>query len=136
MSIPNELPVSRIKRAQKESNIYKILSKLYVVACSDDPRLLDLSISRVSLSADKSMCYVNFFNTAGREKFDNLLKVLKLYRASMRRALAQQTSSRYVPNLRFVFDDQMLKQIHIEQLLDTVKDDPSQEEDANSNDSE
>lgn len=113
--------ISDIKRAQKESLLLRKISHLYQRAAQDDKRLQDLFISRVELSKDKSICDVYFYTSKGKEYFDEKLEVLKLYKPSLRKALASVLSSRYVPDLRFKFDSKFEKQIKIEELIEKVK---------------
>jgi ribosome-binding factor A len=129
MSFPFDSPISNIKRAQREERCYRIISELYEQASLDDPRLREFVITRVQIAADKSTCYVNFFSQLGQEKFNEMLHtILKLYKPSMRKALANRLASRYVPDLRFVFDSQMEKQISLEALLSKVQESESESE--------
>lgn len=113
--------ISQKKRAQKERLLLREISKLFMQASMDDPSLHDLMIRRVELSKDKSTCFVYFFSESGKEAFDERLERLKLYRPSMRKALADELQFRYTPNLRFVFDTKFEKQQAIEKLLDKIK---------------
>jgi len=85
--------------------------------------LQGLSISRVSLSSDKSIVTVFFFLPEGKSGFEKKLEYLKLFKPSLRKALADRIPGRYVPQIKFHYDDQLEKQIKIEQLLDKVKKD-------------
>jgi ribosome-binding factor A len=74
-------------------------------------------ISRVELSADTGFCYVYLvpFSSSSPEdiaetkisekKVRAAIERLKLYRPSMRKALAGRVQTRYVPDIRFLFDD-------------------------------
>ncbi|MGE0206645.1 MAG: ribosome-binding factor A [Candidatus Babeliales bacterium] len=113
--------VSDIKRAQKEKLFFREISQLLFQLNLDDPRTRGISLSRVSLSPDKSICTAYFYTPEGENFFNEILEILKLYRGSMRKALAGKIESRYVPELRFMFDDRYEKQAHLEELLDKVK---------------
>lgn len=110
-----------IKQAQKESLLLREISSLLVKGSLDDPRLAGLTITRVSLSSDKSACSVFFYNPGGHEEFKKLLEVLKLYKPSLRTALAKSIKSRYVPELIFKFDDQYEKEEKMNKILDALK---------------
>ena len=101
--------VSDIKRAQKASLLLKAISQLYWEATRDDKELLGLFISRVELSQDKGMCYVFFYTPEGQEFFKEKLQTLKLYKPSLRAALAKQIPGRYTPDIIFKFDAQQKK---------------------------
>lgn len=113
--------ISQKKRAQKERLLLREIAKLFMQASIDDPLLHDLIIRRVELSKDKSTCFVYFFSENGKQAFDEKLEHLKLYRPSMRKALADELQFRYTPDLRFVFDTKFEKQQSVEKLLDKLK---------------
>ena len=109
------------KRAQKERLLMHEISNLFAQAALDDSSLHGLSIRRIQLSEDKSICNVYFYSEDGKAAFDEKLQRLKLYKPSMRKALAERLQFRYMPDLRFRFDDQYEKQRSIEKLLDKLK---------------
>ncbi len=113
--------VSNIKRAQQESLLFRSISELFTQTALDDPRLRDLFINRVRLTPDKSTCYVYFYSARGKEYFEQMLNILKLYKPSLRKAIAQKLQSRRAPDFVFSFDDQFEKQQKIEALIDKVK---------------
>ncbi|MGC2310695.1 MAG: ribosome-binding factor A [Candidatus Babeliaceae bacterium] len=115
--------VSRIKHAQKESLFLRHISTLFTQTALDDDRLKDLFINRVSLSPDKGICTVYFYTAQGQAHFEQVLDILKLYKPSLRKALAHAIKARYTPDLIFRFDEQYEKQQKIEKLLDTLKED-------------
>jgi len=110
-----------IKIAQKESLILRELSKYFHQIVLDDPELAGMFISKVKLSADKSICTVFFSVQGGQEQFENKRERLVLYKPSLRRALSQNLALRRTPQLVFKYDRQFEKQQRIEELLDKVK---------------
>ncbi len=115
--------VSGIKRAQKESLLSKKIAVLLNQIAQDDPNVADFSLSRVELSADKSVATLYFYLPGGQQKFDEKKAYLILYKPSMRSALAKLVPSRYTPNLVFKYDAQFEKELKINTLLDKIKDD-------------
>jgi ribosome-binding factor A len=113
--------VSEIKKNQKESLLRKEIGSLLQEASLDNPGLQGVSVSRVELSADKGLARVFFFLPEGKDAFEHKLEILKLFKASLRKALASRIPGRYVPQIIFHYDDQLEKQIKIEALLDKVK---------------
>jgi len=113
--------VRDIKKAQKESLLLKEISQFFLQLMLDDKELEGLSISRVKLSDDKSICTVFFYTPAGPEGFKEKLPQLILYKPSLRKALSQDLALRRTPDLKFKFDNVVEKQIKIEQLLDKIK---------------
>ncbi len=112
---------SAVRRAQKESLILRELSQLYARIVADDQRLQGLTISRVKLSPDKSVCRVFLFTPESHEIFQEKLGILILYKPSLRKALASSIDARHVPNIIFAFDDMLEKQQRIDTLLEKVK---------------
>jgi len=93
----------------------------------DEPALSAIVATRAELSAGEGTCTVYFGSTQGREAFMRALEILKLYRPSLRSGLAKIRQSRYTPDLHFVYDEELEEKLHLERLLDAIK-----EEDHNS----
>jgi ribosome-binding factor A len=121
MAIFESKRVRDIKKAQKEKLLFREISELFLRVTLDDNRIRDIHVNRVSLSADKSICYIYFYTPAGVEGFNEKLEVLKLYKPSLRKAIAAQIKSRYTPDLVFMFDENYEKQENIERLFDKIK---------------
>src|SRR6516164_7171990 len=96
--------VRDIKKAQRESILLKKIAELFMQVTLDDTRLRDMYVNRVELSPSRGMCTVYFYSPLGEQHFDELLEVLKLYKPSLRKALATTLDSRYTPELLFKFD--------------------------------
>jgi ribosome-binding factor A len=110
-----------IKRNQKEALIFRLISDLYLQACLENKELAGLIPTRASLSTDKSKCFILFYDPDGLEAFKKKLDILKLYKPSMRAALAAKMKSRYVPDIAFKFDEQFEKEKKVHEILDRVK---------------
>lgn len=112
---------TNIKRAQKESLFFKEISTLFMKVSLDDQRLKDIFVNRVELSPDKGLCTVYFYTNQGEDYFKSVLETLKLYKPSLRKALASKINSRRIPELVFKFDNKFEKQFKLEQLLEKIK---------------
>jgi len=112
---------SDIKRAQKETLLLRELSKFFLQITLDDKELEGLSISKVKLSPDKSMCTVFFYSSKGAEDFEKRFERLILYKPSIRKSLSQTLVLRHTPDLRFKYDPHIEKQLKIEELLNKIK---------------
>lgn len=111
-----------VRRAQKESLLFREISKLFLEAGLDDPKLQSITINRAVLSPDKSICTVYFYTPEGQAYFEKeLLSIITQYKVSLRRALASRVQSRYTPELVFAYDQQLEKQLRLEMLLEEVK---------------
>lgn len=113
--------VQDIKKARKERLFFREISNLFLQITLDDSRVQGISITRVKLSPDKSLCTVYFYAPEGREFFNEKLEILKLYKPSMRKAIAAKIKARYTPDIRFAFDDHYEKQEKLELLMDKIK---------------
>lgn len=114
---------SAIKRAQKESALLRLLSGLVHQATLEQPTLAGLFITRTQLSEGKTVCYLYFYTTAGKEHFEKLLPTLTLYKSSMRKAIADEIGGRYTVDIVFAFDEQFERVQRIEQLFEEAKKD-------------
>lgn len=115
--------VSDIKRAQRESLLLRTISELLSRTAADDQRLAGVFITKISLSNDKSSCTVYFYMPEGSAAFKEKLDILKLYKPSLRKALASEISGRYTPEIIFRFDDKYEKTLRIEELFEKLKED-------------
>lgn len=115
--------VKRVKKAQKERFLLRELSHIYHQLSLEHEQLRGVIVSRVTLSPDKSLCTVYFFTPKGQEHFQEVLELLKLYRPSIRKAVADKLTGRYVPDIRFVFDETFEKQERFEKLMERIKSD-------------
>lgn len=113
--------VHHIKKSQRESLLLRAIAHLFQQTALDDSRLSSIFVNRVELSPDKGCCTVYFYTADGKQKFKELLEVLKLYKPSLRKALADSLKTRYTPELVFRFDEQFEKTLHIEKLFEKAK---------------
>ena len=112
---------SVIKRNQKQSLLFREIAQLIQRASVDDPSLNEFSISRVELSDDRGCCYVYFFSELGKINFKDFTAKLRLYKPSMRAALAKNVNARRVPEIIFRYDEQFAKTKEVEDLIESVK---------------
>ena len=117
----NQSSVENIKRSQKESFLLKEISKMIHQLSLDEPKLAGLTINRVQLSRDKSVCNVYFYDPDGIEAFKEKKQYLILYKPSLKKSIASAMHSRYVPDIKFIFDIKFEKQQKIESIIDKVK---------------
>jgi ribosome-binding factor A len=117
----NNKRVSDIKRSQKEALFLRTISNLFLQVTLDDALLRGFCINRVMLSPDKGHCYVFFATIGGVEEFNEKLNRLKLYKPSLRAALAKEINGRYTPEITFKFDAAQEKTNRVEELLEELK---------------
>jgi ribosome-binding factor A len=112
--------VKGIKQAQRERLLLREVSDLFLQVSHDDPRLQGLIVSRIMLSPDRSTCSIFFYTEEGQKAFEDKIDILKLYRPSMRTALARRINARYTPELIFKFDTLFEKQQRIESIIESI----------------
>lgn len=127
--------VHDIKKEQKKSFYLRELSQHLYKLSEDESLLRHIFLTRVDLSADGGICYL-FFSaiplqaTDSAEKiFEDALPRLKLYKPSLRTALAKALSKKYVPDLLFLFDEKKEKVDSMNRLLDRVQEELAEQED-------
>jgi ribosome-binding factor A len=113
--------VQRIKHEQREKLLLRELASLLQMRATEDPLIGKASLTRVTLSPDRSSCALFFYMPEGAAAFDPILEQLKLYKPSMRAALAKTLTGRGVPELSFRFDDQFEKQSRLHSIMDSLK---------------
>lgn len=117
-----------VKRERKKALYLRELSLYIDTIAEEQPAVREIYLSRLELSADGGMCYLYFAtitpvnpDAASEERFKAALEVLKLYKPSMRKALAHGLQARYTPDLYFMFDEKREKLDRINALLDQVQ---------------
>ena len=120
----------KIKREKKKSLFFREISCLLQSLAVDDKVIAQVYSTRVDLSADCGTCYVYFstFNECSEDLFDKILEQLKLYKPSLRKALAKNIPGRYAPDLLFLYDKAKEKEHKINNLLDKVSAELKEEE--------
>jgi ribosome-binding factor A len=113
-----------VKFAQKETQLLREFSLIYMQLCMDVPSLSTLVVGRVGLSQDKGICTIFFHSALGEEDYVEKRKTLVLYKPSIRSALAKGIRGRYTPQLIFRYERNYAKQKRLEELLDSVKERP------------
>ncbi|MDP3889015.1 MAG: 30S ribosome-binding factor RbfA [bacterium] len=111
----------QVKRAKKESFLFREIANLFLQVSLDEPRVQGLFVSRVKLSPDKGRCTVFFHSLKGKPDFEEKLSILILYKPSMRSAIAKAMQSRYTPELTFAYDEDLEKQQKIDDLIEKLK---------------
>ena len=112
---------SDVRRARKESLLYREVSTYFMQISQNDPSFSGLFINAVKFSPDKSSCNIFFAATGGEEDFKSRLPKLILYKPAIRKAIAQTLQARYTPQLIFKYDEQFEKQNKIDTLFEQLK---------------
>jgi len=116
------------KRMQQVAELLQQQIALLISREINDPRLKNLSITDVNMSDDLSLAkvYYTLFDEAGKK---DAAVALKKATGFLRKQLASHVQLRYVPNLRFVYDDTLESAERISRLLEDVEDSATNTED-------
>jgi len=86
-----------------------------------DPRLQMATITRVKMSADLKLARVYFAIYGDDKKSEAAAKGFESARGFIKRILAPKLGLRYMPDLKFFYDDSFDYGSHIDQLLEKIK---------------
>jgi len=88
-----------------------------------DPRLHMTTITQVKMSADLKLARIYFAIYGDDKKSEDAVKGFESARGFIKRILARKLGLRYMPDLKFFYDDSFDYGSHIEQLLEKIKTD-------------
>lgn len=114
--------LDEIRKEQKKSLYFKEITNFFLHLSRDEKDLQGFIVTRVELSARKTLCSVYLFSPQGEEHFRSVRELLKLYKGSLRTHLAQTLRNRYVPEIVFYYDHAREKQERVSELLRQMKD--------------
>jgi len=111
-------PFSRSDRVSGQ--IQKMLSDLLLKKIKD-PRLEAATITGVKMSRDLKFARVYFVTPGGKESMEAAIEGFKSALGYVKRKLAAQLGLRYMPELRFFYDDSFDYGSHIDKIIKAVK---------------
>ena len=88
-----------------------------------DPRLQRATITKVKMSADLKLARIYFAIYGDDKKSEDAAKGFESARGFIKRILARKLGLRYMPDLKFFYDDSLDYGSHIDQLLEKIKTD-------------
>jgi ribosome-binding factor A len=111
-------PFSRSDRVSGQ--IKKVLSDILLKKIKD-PRLESATITGVKMSRDLKFARVYFVTSGGKESMEGAIEGFKSALGYVKRKLAAQLGLRYMPELRFFYDDSLDYGSHIDKIIKAVK---------------
>jgi len=96
-----------------------------------DPRLQRATITTVKMSADLKLARVYFAIYGDDKKSEDAAKGFESARGFIKRILAPKLGLRYMPDLKFFYDDSFDYGSHIDQLLEKIKTDDGPDHQSN-----
>ena len=100
--------------------IQKVLSDILLKKIKD-PRLEAATITSVKMSRDLKFARVYFVTSGGKESIKEAIEGFKSALGYVKRKLAAQLGLRYMPELRFFYDDSFDYGSHIDEVIKAVK---------------
>jgi len=99
--------------------IQEVLSDILKKEISD-PRLQMATITGVKMSADLKLASIYYTTSGDKDKRDATAQAFNRAHGYIKKKLAQQLELRYMPQLRFFYDESFDYGSRIEKLLKTV----------------
>ena len=111
------IPFSRADRVS--GLIQEVLSELLKKNIRD-PRLAMATITSVKMSRDLKLARIYFTIYGDSEKSEAATQGFESARGFIKRSLARRLSLRYMPDLKFFYDDSFEYGSHIDRLLENI----------------
>ena len=108
--------------------IQKVLSDILLKRVKD-PRLKSASITGVKMSRDLRIARVYFITSDNQNTVDKTIDGFKSALGYVKYKLASELGLRYMPELRFFYDESFEYGIHIDTILSRIHDEDRQDRD-------
>lgn len=86
-----------------------------------DPRLKMATITAVEVSNDLKLARVYFTAPSGKQQKDAAIKGFNSARGFIKRTLAHEMDLKYMPDIKFIYDESLEYGAHIEALIQKIK---------------
>ena len=86
-----------------------------------DPRLKMATITGVEVSRDLKQARIYFTTTGGIQKKGDTIKGFSSAHGFIKRTLAQELGLKYMPNIKFFYDESLEYGAHIDELIESTK---------------
>ncbi len=113
-------PYTRSDRVSGE--IQKVLSDILQKGIKD-PRLEMITITGVKMSRDLKVARVYFTTSGGKKSMEEATEGFKSALGYVKRTLANKLGLRYMPDLKFFYDESFEYGSHIDKVLKSIKTD-------------
>jgi ribosome-binding factor A len=111
-------PFARSDRVSGQ--IQKVLSEILLKKVKD-PRLENASITGVRMSRDLRIARIYFVTSGNKKNIEEALEGFKSAIGYVKRTLARHLGLRYMPDLKFFYDESFDYGSHIDKVLKAVK---------------
>ncbi|MEA1947143.1 MAG: 30S ribosome-binding factor RbfA [Thermodesulfobacteriota bacterium] len=111
-------PFARSDRVSGQ--IQKVLSEILLKKVKD-PRLANASITDVRMSRDLRIARVYFVTSGNKKNIEEAAQGFKSALGYVKRTLARKLGLRYMPDIKFFYDESFDYGSHIDKVLKAVK---------------
>lgn len=111
-------PFSRTDRVSVK--MHKVLSDILIREIQD-LRIKAATITKIKMSKDLKNARIYFVLPAGKKNIDSTIEGFKRAHGYIKRSLARQLELKYMPEIKFYYDDSFDYGEKIDQVLDLVK---------------
>jgi len=112
------IPFSRADRVG--GLIQKVLSDLLKKGVKD-PRLKMATITGVKVSRDLKQARIYFTTSGDSQKIGAAVKGFSSAHGFIKRALAHELDLKYMPDIKFFYDESLEYGTHIDELIESIK---------------
>jgi ribosome-binding factor A len=112
------IPFSRADRVG--GLIQKVLSNILKKNISD-PRLKMATITCVKVSRDLKQARIYFITSGDRQKKGAAIKGFSSAHGFIKRTLAHELDLKYMPDIKFLYDESLEYGAHIDELIESIK---------------
>jgi ribosome-binding factor A len=100
--------------------IQKVLSEI-LKRDIGDPRLKMATITEVEVSRDLKLARIYFTTPSDKNKKEAAIKGFRSARGFIKRILAQEIDLKYMPDIKFIYDNSLEYGAHIDELIKSIK---------------
>ena len=86
-----------------------------------DPRLKMATITEVNVSRDLKLARIYFTTPGGKQKKEAAIKGFNSARGFIKRVLAHEIDLKYMPDIKFFYDESLEYGAHIDELIKSTK---------------
>lgn len=112
------IPFSRADRVS--GLIQKVLSDI-LKKNIEDPRLKMATISSVKVARNLKLARIYFTISGGKQNIKAAVEGFNSARGFIKRTLAQELKLKYMPDIKFFYDESLDYGAHIEELIELTK---------------
>lgn len=91
-----------------------------------DPRLAGVSVTNVVFTPDLSLAKIYFRVPEGKARESQVIEGFEKSKGFLKRELAQKINIRYVPDLKFYYDEHVEMRSRIDELFQEIKNEKSE----------